>query len=137
MANRIANETRLVRGNLVYAYGALRALASWKPATFTVELDGGEPRVFTGYSVAAANAKAFGGGMFLAPDASLQDGQLDVVTIAHVPRLRYARRLPLGFNGTHVSLPNVEVLRAARRRGSRPRGRSRCTPTATRSPSFR
>ena len=26
-ANRIANETRLVRGNLVYAYGALRALA--------------------------------------------------------------------------------------------------------------
>ena len=31
-ANRIANETRLVRGNLVYAYGALRALASWRPA---------------------------------------------------------------------------------------------------------
>ena len=44
-ANRIANETRLVRGNLVYAYGALRALAGWKPATFTVELDGGEHRV--------------------------------------------------------------------------------------------
>ena len=35
MANRIANETRLVRGNLVYAYGALRALAGWQPATFT------------------------------------------------------------------------------------------------------
>ena len=42
VANRIANETRVVRGNLVYTYGALRALASWRPATFTIELDGGE-----------------------------------------------------------------------------------------------
>ena len=45
-ANRIANETRLVRGNLVYAYGALRALAGWQPATFEVQLDGGAPRAF-------------------------------------------------------------------------------------------
>src|SRR5436190_4568106 len=30
-ANRIANEARLVRGNLVYAYAALRALAAWRP----------------------------------------------------------------------------------------------------------
>ena len=31
-ANRIANEAKLVRGNLVYLYAALRALAAWKPA---------------------------------------------------------------------------------------------------------
>src|ERR1700749_23903 len=31
VANRIANDTKLVRGNLVYAYGALRALAGWRP----------------------------------------------------------------------------------------------------------
>jgi YegS/Rv2252/BmrU family lipid kinase len=112
-ANRIANQARIVRGNLVYAYGALRALTSWKPATFTVELDRGEPCEVIGYSVAAANARAFGGGIFLAPDASLQDGRLDVVTIGHVPRLEYARRLPMGFTGAHVRLPNVDVLRCA------------------------
>ena len=39
-ANRIANETRLVRGNLVYAYGALRALAGWRPAQFEISVDG-------------------------------------------------------------------------------------------------
>jgi diacylglycerol kinase family enzyme len=33
-ANRIANQTRLVKGNLVYAYGAIRALAAWRPAQF-------------------------------------------------------------------------------------------------------
>jgi YegS/Rv2252/BmrU family lipid kinase len=110
-ANRIANSTRIVRGNLVYAYGALRALASWRPASFTVTLDDGERHVFTGYSVAAANARAFGGGIFLAPDASLADGRLDVVTIADAPRLTYLRRLPMGFKGTHVTLPYVDVRR--------------------------
>ena len=34
-ANRIANEAKLVRGNAVYLYAALRALAAWKPARFT------------------------------------------------------------------------------------------------------
>ena len=34
-ANRLANETRVVRGNLVYAYAALWTLASWKAATCT------------------------------------------------------------------------------------------------------
>jgi YegS/Rv2252/BmrU family lipid kinase len=112
-ANRIANSTRVVRGNLVYAYGALRALASWQPATFTITPEDGERRQITGYSVATANAKAFGGGIFLAPDASLADGELDVVTIAAVPKLTYLRKLPMGFKGTHVTLPNVEVRRTS------------------------
>src|SRR5205807_4279055 len=73
-ANRIANRARLIRGNLVYAYAALRTLATWKPATFTVTIDSGEPHTVVGCTVAAANSKAYGGGMFLAPDASLDDG---------------------------------------------------------------
>ncbi len=110
-ANRIANQSRLIRGNFVYAYGALRALAGWAPATFEVEVDGGAPRRFTGYSVAAANSKAYGGGMLLAPDASLSDGRLDIVTIAHIPKLRFLRLLPTVFSGSHVSQPNVELVR--------------------------
>ena len=111
-ANRIANETRLLRGNLVYAYGALRALAGWRPATFTVTLDEGEQRSFSGFSVAAANSKAYGGGMLLAPDASMQDGLLDVVTIADLPRVSFLRLLPTVFKGAHVRLPAVSVSRA-------------------------
>ncbi len=113
VANRIANRTRLVRGQLVYAYGLLRALANWKPATFTVEFDGGEVLTVRGYSVAAANSKFFGGGMMLAPDASLQDGQLEIVIIGDVPRLRYLIVAPTVFRGAHVRQPNVEVIRSA------------------------
>ena len=111
VANRIANETRIVRGNLVYAYGLLRALVTWEPATFTIEIDGGPPRTVTGYTIAAANSRAYGGGMMLAPAASLEDGCLDVVTIAHVPRRRFLRHAPTVFNGTHIDQPNVEVIR--------------------------
>jgi YegS/Rv2252/BmrU family lipid kinase len=113
-ANRIANAAKLVRGNLVYAYGALRALAGWRPARFEVELDGTEHRALTGYSVAAANAKAYGGGMLLAPDASLSDGLLDIVMTSEVPKLRFLRLLPTVFDGTHTRLPNVEIARARR-----------------------
>jgi YegS/Rv2252/BmrU family lipid kinase len=111
-ANRIANEARLVRGNLVYAYGALRALASWRPATFSVRFDGGEPRLATGYTVAAANSKAYGGGMWMAPAAALDDGLLDVVIVGHVSKRRFLRLLPTVFKGEHVRQPNVEVVRA-------------------------
>jgi YegS/Rv2252/BmrU family lipid kinase len=111
-ANRIANQARLVRGNLVYAYGAARALMAWRPATFEVRLDGGAPRTFLGYSVAAANSAAFGGGMYLAPQAALDDGLLDVVSIADSPRLRYLRLLPTVFKGEHVHQPVVRIERA-------------------------
>jgi YegS/Rv2252/BmrU family lipid kinase len=111
-ANRIANEARLVKGNLVYLYAALRALVAWKPARFEVTLDG-ERREFTGYAVAAANNRAYGGGMFLAPDAELDDGKLDVVWTSDVSKLRFLTNLPKVFKGRHVDNPEVTVLRGS------------------------
>jgi YegS/Rv2252/BmrU family lipid kinase len=109
-ANRIANDTR-VPGDAAYVYGALRALAGWRPARFELELDG-EPVVHVGYSVAAANGRQYGGGMLLAPDASLEDGLLDVVTVAAVPKRRFLRGLPRVFSGRHVRNEEVTVRRA-------------------------
>jgi len=109
-ANRIANEAKLVRGNLVYLYAALRALAAWHPATFELDVDGRRETV-RGYTVAAANSKAYGGGMFVAPDAELDDGLLDIVTIADVRRLRFLAQLPKVFSGRHVANPEVTVRR--------------------------
>jgi YegS/Rv2252/BmrU family lipid kinase len=110
-ANRIANKVRFVRGNLVYLYAALRALAAWMPAHFQLVLDG-ERRDVTGYSVAAANSKAYGGGMYVAPDAELDDGKLDVVYVGDVGKLRYLANLPKVFKGSHTENDEVTVLRA-------------------------
>lgn len=109
-ANRIANDARVIRGNLVYLYAALRALAGWRPARFTVAVDG-EREAFTGYSVAVANSKAYGGGMFVAPDAELDDGVLEVVTVSDVGKLRFLTSFPEVFKGTHTKRPEVGVRR--------------------------
>ncbi len=109
-ANRIANDARVVRGNLVYLYAALRALMSYKPARFTIDVDG-ERYEIDGHSVAIANSRAYGGGMFIAPNAELDDGALDVVMIERTSKLRLLRSLPKVFKGTHVDDPNVQVRR--------------------------
>jgi YegS/Rv2252/BmrU family lipid kinase len=109
-ANRIANEAKLVKGDAVYVYAALRALAAWKPATFTLTVDG-ERHQFVGYSVAVGNSKAYGGGMFILPDAELDDGKLDVMLVHKTSKLRCLIELPKVFKGTHVNSAHVEFLR--------------------------
>lgn len=110
-ANRLANETGFMRGNLVYAYAALRTLLTWKPGRFTVRVDDERVR-FTGYSVSVANSRAFGGGMYIAPDAELDDGEFDIVTVGEVGKLRFVGNLPKVFKGTHVDEDEVRVFRA-------------------------
>ncbi len=111
-ANRIANSARFIRGRFVYTYGGLRALARWKPASFMLRVDGDDHAVY-GYTVAVANAAMQGGGMLLAPDASLDDGAFDVVMIADLPKRRFLRLLPTVFNGSHVEQDEVTILRGA------------------------
>ena len=66
-----------------------------------------------GYTIAAANSRAYGGGMFLAPHAELDDGMLDVVAIADMSKGRFLRGLPAVFKGEHVDKPEVTERRCA------------------------
>jgi YegS/Rv2252/BmrU family lipid kinase len=109
-ANRIANEAKLVRGNLVYLYAALRALASWKPATFEVTVDGTAHTV-SGFSVLVANSKAYGGGMYVVPHAELDDGRLDVMLSSEGSKRHFLASLPKLFTGSHVDDPRIEFVR--------------------------
>jgi len=109
--NRIANETKLIKGRFVYAYSVPRALIAWKPARFTLRV-GEENMRFSGWSVAAANSSTFGGGMRVAPDASLDDGEFDIVMVGETGKLRYLSNLPKVFKGTHVDNEEVRIVRA-------------------------
>lgn len=112
-ANRIANEVRFLKGKPVYAWAALRALAAWKPARFTLREGENRSRI-TGYTVAVANNGFYGGGMNMAPDADLTDGLLDLVTIGEVGKLRFLSALPRVFRGTHVRRSEIVSTRRVR-----------------------
>ena len=106
----IANATRVPLGELIYVYATLRALRGWRHARWQVVVDGAA-QSFTGYSVAVANTGVFGGGMYLVPDASLDDGLLDVVLTRDCSKRRYLANLPKVFKGTHVTCEELTFLR--------------------------
>jgi YegS/Rv2252/BmrU family lipid kinase len=107
----IANATRVPLGEMIYVYSTLRALGGWRHANWQVVVDG-EALSFRGYSVAVANSGVFGGGMYLVPDARLDDGLLDVVLAGECPKRRYLATLPKVFKGTHTRSAELTFLRA-------------------------
>ncbi len=112
----IANGTRVLRGRQVYTYAVLRALAAWRPARFTVTVDDEAPFDLHGWTVAAANAPFYGGGMRFAPGADLADGQLEIVLVSRASRLTFLTLFPRVFAGRHIDTPYVRVLRGRRLR---------------------
>ena len=111
--NRIANQRLGWAGNRPRYVGAVLAeLVVGRTAQFRLSLDGEvtEPR---GWLVAVANGPSYGGGMLVAPRASLADGLLEVIVIADIGKLEFLRTFPKVFSGRHVEHPAVAVHRAA------------------------
>ena len=113
VAGEIANATRWLRGGMVYSVAALRALARWRPAVFTVQIAGGGSHEFDGYAVVVANSASFGAGMHVAPLAEIDDGVLDLVLMRHAPKLTFVRALQKIRDGSHVTLPQISLERGA------------------------
>ena len=64
--------------------------------------------------MAVSNSGVYGSGMFLVPDADLEDGLLDVVLSEDIPKRRFLANLPKDFKGTHLDEPGLELLRGRR-----------------------
>ncbi|MEU0335173.1 YegS/Rv2252/BmrU family lipid kinase [Streptomyces sp. NPDC006193] len=110
VANRHANNTRLLRGAASYYAGGLRAVAAWRPAGYRVTVDG-EEHTLRGYTVVAANSPYYGSGRLIAPDARVDDGMLDVVMIREAPRRLFFALMNDLRTGAHVRRPEVRLLR--------------------------
>lgn len=112
-----------VRGATVYLTRALAAVATFRPFSGRVTVDG-EPFYDGGiYLLAVANGPSFGKGMKVAPQADPADGLADVVVVEGMPRWRVPLRLPrlylgnlLGSRavrwcrGRHVTLESSDPL---------------------------
>ena len=100
-------------GRMAFLGATLRALARYRAAEVAIRIDGAE--LFAGPLMlcAVANGRRFGGGMQIAPEARIDDGELDVVVIPDHPKSRLATKLPLLYSGRHLEDP---VCRFARGR---------------------
>lgn len=113
IVNERANRLRFPKGRHRYTLALLIELIKLRPLSYTLEIDGVKE---TGkyLLVAVANSRSFGGGMKVTPQASLQDGRLDVFTLRPLSRLAFLRIYPRVFAGTHVSDPRVSIRQAER-----------------------
>jgi diacylglycerol kinase (ATP) len=112
-ANRIALSLgRAIRGPAKYPIAGVLALLSGGARRYEVLVDG--QRRFQGKAInlTVANGGCFGGGLRISPDSSPDDGVLDLVIIGDLARGRALRALRALRSGTHVTMPDVQVLPA-------------------------
>ncbi|KAA1415515.1 diacylglycerol kinase family lipid kinase [Nocardioides humilatus] len=98
---------------LQYPVASVRGLATYRPVELTVEVDG-VSSTHRAANVVIANSKYYGKGMAIAPGAVVDDGELDVIVIEAAGRVGLIRSLPKVYDGAHVGLDEVTVLRGTR-----------------------
>jgi YegS/Rv2252/BmrU family lipid kinase len=103
-----------IRGPVNYAVSTLQEIADPQPFNVRVSFDGGEPHVIRSIALCIANARYFGGGMMIAPEARLNDGLLDVVNIGDLGTARILLNSYTLYRGTHLGLSEVGSTLARR-----------------------
>jgi diacylglycerol kinase (ATP) len=103
-----------LEGSLLYLYCAVRQLGSYRGFKVRVEADGQPAREREMMMLIVANARVFGGGFKIAPQADLADGRLDAVAFDNMGlggRLEAMVRLLLGSHAAHSK---VEIFATSR-----------------------
>lgn len=103
---------KLHLGKFTYALIALRRLILTAPDDLTLSLDGSELHTYKkGWFCAVMNHPCEGGGLRFCPDASPEDGFLDVIVVSGLPALGILLVLPFAFWGRHTKLPGIHIFR--------------------------
>jgi YegS/Rv2252/BmrU family lipid kinase len=98
-------------GKASFFLASVRSVASYTPQPVRLILDGAELYEGPIYLVAVSNGQYFGGGMWVAPEADLEDGLFDVVVVRGMPKARWFLRGSSIYSGAHRKMPEVSIHR--------------------------
>lgn len=101
------------RGFVRYLELAAREVLSFTPHEYALSSDGRD-RSVRPLLIALANSRQYGNGALIAPEALLDDGQLDVVVVDYLPAWRVLMHAPKLFAGTVARVPGVSITRTSR-----------------------
>ncbi len=113
LVNLRANRMKHPQGSLRYALATLMELPTFAPLPYRLVLDG-VSRDVEAMLVAVGNTSAYGGGMHICPEATPEDGVLDLTIIHSASRRLLLRLLPQMYSGEFARHPVVEQVRARR-----------------------
>ncbi|HEV7682350.1 MAG TPA: diacylglycerol kinase family protein [Pyrinomonadaceae bacterium] len=102
-----AKGPKWLTGRLSFAVAMLQTAAKKSATRIVVQLDDDPARYMTVANLCIANARYFGGGMKIAPNAKLADGKFDVVSIGDLGAARILANAPRLYAGAHLSMAEV------------------------------
>jgi diacylglycerol kinase (ATP) len=121
VARRANKLPRWLRGHGGYVLSLPLALLQFAPLPIRVQVPAdGQPQTWVTRSseptvlAAFANTPVYGGGMKIAPQAQLDDGQLDVCLVTDVSKFKLFCMFPTVYFGRHLTIPDVVYFKAER-----------------------
>lgn len=111
VAGFMKNMTRKLGPTSAYFFSTLQAIRSFNPSAITIQANGRKTTVDNCSLVSVANGRYFGSGMQIAPQAELDDGLFDLITIKDLSTLFFMLNGFRVYQGTHLELSNVTSTR--------------------------
>jgi diacylglycerol kinase (ATP) len=105
---------RWLSGRVTFAAAMLNTALRTSATRVTVQLDNDPTLNMTVANLCIANARYFGGGMKIAPNAKLADGKFDVISIGDLGAARILANAPRLYLGAHLSMPDIKHALASR-----------------------
>lgn len=105
--------TKKFGGKTAYFLATLQAIRAQKPPTLLISSEGMEITLENCSLVSLANGKFFGSGMKIAPNAELDDGKLDLITVQNLGAMFFLRSGYRVYLGTHLELADVHAYQTS------------------------
>jgi diacylglycerol kinase (ATP) len=64
--------------------------------------------------IAIGNGRSYGGGMYVCPQAQMNDGLFDVMILEPVSKIEFLKVFPKVYSGSHITHPQVKMFRSQR-----------------------
>jgi YegS/Rv2252/BmrU family lipid kinase len=102
-----ANTPRWLGGRISFGASLLQTALRTEATRLRVQLDDARERHLLVVTLCIANARYFGGGMKIAPEAKLTDGEFDIVGVGDLGAMKIFTSAPRVYRGSHLSMPEV------------------------------
>jgi diacylglycerol kinase (ATP) len=102
-----ANTPRWLGGRISFGASLLQTAMRSESSRIIVQLDDSKDHQLNVVNFCVANARYFGGGMKIAPEAKLLDGKFDVVSVGDLSAIKIMTSAPRIYFGSHLSMTEV------------------------------
>ncbi|HSE23792.1 MAG TPA: diacylglycerol kinase family protein, partial [Pyrinomonadaceae bacterium] len=101
------NTPQWIAGRVSFGSSMLQTALRSTSTRVVVQVDDSHSHHLNVVTLCIANARFFGGGMKIAPNARLMDGKFDVISVGDLSAFKIFTSAPRVYLGSHLSMPEV------------------------------